>query len=153
LSSSAEEHCCESFLFISPYHDDLPPRAAHLGGRGNPGQEQQLRSCLEQLVKTRQDIPRGEVPVRLHISLKLRGKNSQGTVFEETATTEDVCLSGFLCGCTAELAIDSVVEVYLTSHEKDCVGKARIVHSNSEDAPLRHYKCRFIERTGPWVLQ
>lgn len=40
LSSSAEEHCCESFLFISPYHDDLPPRAAHLGGRGNPGREQ-----------------------------------------------------------------------------------------------------------------
>ena len=112
-----------------------------------------LRSCLQQLVKTRQDIPRGELPVRLHISLKLRGKDSQGTVFEETATTEDVCLSGFLCGCTAKLAIDSVVEVYLTSHGEDCVGKARIVHSNSEDAPLRHYKCRFIERTGPWVLQ
>jgi hypothetical protein len=36
LSSSAEEHCCEAFLFISPYHDDLRPRAAHLGGATFP---------------------------------------------------------------------------------------------------------------------
>jgi CheY-like chemotaxis protein len=112
-----------------------------------------LRSCLQQIAKTRQDIPRSEVPVRLCISLKLRGTDSQGNVFEETTTTEDVCLSGFLCGCALDLAIDSIVDVYLTSHGEDYVGKARIVHSNSKDVPLRQYRCRFVERTGPWVLQ
>lgn len=112
-----------------------------------------LRSCLQQIAKTRQDIPRSEVPVRLCISLKLRGTDSQGKVFEETATTEDVCLSGFLCGCTLDLAIDSIVDVYLTGHGEDYVGKARIVHSNSKDVPLRQYRCRFVEQTGPWVLQ
>jgi hypothetical protein len=39
LSCSAEGQCCEAFLFISPYHDDLPPRAAHVGGHGVPGRE------------------------------------------------------------------------------------------------------------------
>ena len=91
--------------------------------------------------------------MRLRISLKLRGTDSQGKKFEEIATTENVSLSGFLCGCAAELAIDSIVDVYLTSHGEDYVGKAKIVHSNSKAAPLRHYGCRFIEKTGPWVLQ
>jgi CheY-like chemotaxis protein len=112
-----------------------------------------LRSCLQQLAKARQDLPRSEVPVRLQISLKLRGTDSQRKIFEGTATTEDVWLSGFLCGCTAELAIDSIVDVYLTSHGEEYVGKAKIVQASSNDGPLRHYRCRFIERTGPWVLQ
>jgi hypothetical protein len=72
---------------------------------------------------------------------------------EEVATTENVSLSGFLCVCAAELATNSIVEVYMTSFGQEYVGKARIVHSESKAAPLRHYGCRFIEKTGPWVLQ
>ena len=112
-----------------------------------------LRACLQQMAKPRPHIPRSEVRVRLRVALKLRGTDSQGKQVEETATTEDVSLSGFLCCCTAELATDSIVEVFLKSNGENYVGKARIAHSSSKNAPLWRYGCRFIEKTGPWVLQ
>lgn len=116
-----------------------------------------LRVCLRQNAKTRQHTPRTEVRVRLRVPLKLRGTNGQGQRFEEVATTENVSLSGFLCSCTAELAIASIVDVYLTGHGaghgEERVGKAKIIHSSAKGAPLHHYGCSFIEKTGPWVLQ
>jgi DNA-binding NtrC family response regulator len=112
-----------------------------------------LRACLQQIAKPRRHIPRSEVWVRLRVALKLRGTDSQGKQLDETATTEDVSLSGFLCCCTAELATDSIVEVFLNSNGENYVGKARIAHSSSKNAPLWHYGCRFIEKAGPWVLQ
>ncbi len=111
-----------------------------------------LRAGLSQIAKTRRLVPRSEVRVRLRVPLKLRGSDSQGKNFEEVATTENVSLSGFLCVCAAELAANSIVEVYMTTCGQEYVGKARIVHSDSKAAPLRHYGCRFIEKTGPWVL-
>jgi len=112
-----------------------------------------LRKCLMHLAKTRRHIPRTEVRVRLRVPLKLTGTDIQGKKLGELVLTEDVSLSGFLCGCTAELAIDSIVEVYLMSNRPDYVGKARIVHSSAKGGSLRHYGCRFVEKTGPWVLQ
>ena len=112
-----------------------------------------LRACLNHIAKTRRYIPRTEVRVRLRVPLKLRGTDSQGKKFDEVATTENVSLSGFLCGCTVELPTDSIVDVYLTSHGEDYVGKAKIVHSSSKGTPLRHYGCHFTEKTGPWILQ
>jgi CheY-like chemotaxis protein len=112
-----------------------------------------LRACLSQNAKARRTPPRTEVRVRLRVPLKLEGTDSHGKKFSEVATTENVSLSGFLCGCTAQLAGDSVVDVYLTSTRGDYVGKARIVHVDSKGAPLQRYGCRFIEKTGPWVLQ
>ncbi len=112
-----------------------------------------LRACLNQIVETGQYIPRSEVRVRLRVTLKLRGMNRHGKEFEEVATTENVSLSGFLCGCTADLPTDSIVDVYLVGPGEDYVGKARIVHSSMRAAPLRHYGCRFIEKAGTWVLQ
>jgi CheY-like chemotaxis protein len=110
-----------------------------------------LRACLQQLVKARRQDPRREVRVRLRVPLKLRGTDVRGKRLEEVGTTENVSLNGFLCACTGELAVDSIVDVYLTSNGEDYVGKAKIVHSTG--APLRHYGCRFIEKAGPWVLQ
>jgi CheY-like chemotaxis protein len=117
-----------------------------------------LRSCLQQLAKTHKYVPRTEVRVRLRVTLKLRGTSAQGKKFEETATTENVSLSGFLCACAAELAANSIVDIYIvdvyaTKSGEDYVGKATIVHSDSKGAPLWHYGCRFVEKTGPWVLQ
>jgi CheY-like chemotaxis protein len=112
-----------------------------------------LRTCLRQIAKTRRFIPRTEVRVRLRVPLKLRATDSHGNKIDLQTTTENVSLSGFLCSSTALLSVDSVVEVYLTSCGTDYVGKAKIVHSDTKAAPLRHYGCRFIEKTGPWVLQ
>jgi hypothetical protein len=112
-----------------------------------------LRACLSQTVKTRRTPPRSEVRVRLRVPLKLRGTDSHGKKFEQVATTENVSLSGFLCGCTAELPVDSTVDVYLTGNAEDYVGKAKIVHLDPKGAPLQRYGCRFTEKTGPWVLQ
>jgi hypothetical protein len=111
-----------------------------------------LRACLTQLTKVRRFIPRSEVRVRLRVPLKLRGTDKLGNKTEQDTTTEDVSLSGFLCSCTAEMPVDSIVEVYLTTSGTTYVGKARVVHSDTKAAPLRHFGFRFIEKTGPWVL-
>ncbi len=111
-----------------------------------------LRVCLRQVAKTREHTPRTEVRVRLRVPLKLRGKDSRGNEFEEVAMTENVSMSGFLCGCTAELAINSIVEVFMTNSGQNYVGKAMIIHSDS-GGPLRRYGCSFIEKAKTWVLQ
>jgi CheY-like chemotaxis protein len=112
-----------------------------------------LRTCLSQIAKIRKFVPRTEVRVRLHVPLKLKGTDSEGNKFEQLTVTENVSLSGFLCACTADLRANSVVDVYMTAYREDYVGKANIVHVDSTGAPLRRYGCRFIEKTGPWVLQ
>jgi DNA-binding response OmpR family regulator len=110
-----------------------------------------LRTCLTQLTKGRRFIPRSEVRVRLRVPLKLLGTDKLGRKIEQDTITEDVSLSGFLCCCTVELPLDSIVEVYLTDCATKYVGQAKIVHSNTK-ASLRHFGFRFTEKTGPWVL-
>ena len=112
-----------------------------------------LRAFLSQTAKSHRITPRTEVRVRLRIPLKLAGRDCHGLQFREIATTENVSLSGFLCGCTAELSADSIVDVYLTSGGEPYVGKAKVVHADLKGAPLRRYGCHFIEKAGPWVLQ
>ena len=112
-----------------------------------------LRTCLRQTARSQRTPSRAEVRVRLRIPLKLAGTDSRGEQFSEVVTTENVSLSGFLCGSTAELSIDSMVDVSLVSRGDSYVGKAKIVHVDAKSAPLRRYGCRFMEKTGPWVLQ
>jgi CheY-like chemotaxis protein len=112
-----------------------------------------LRSGLQQIVKSRRHPPRNEVRVQLRVALKLRGTDIQGNKFDDTATTDDVSISGFQCACAAELAMDSIVDVYLVSYGDKYVGKAKIMHAGTKKENLRHYGCRFTEKTGPWTLQ
>jgi CheY-like chemotaxis protein len=112
-----------------------------------------LRKFLEQVVHKHRYISRSEVRVRLQVPLKLKGANGQGEKLEAVAMTENVSISGFKCSCAAKFANDSVVEVYLTNSGEAFVGKATIAHSNPENSSLLQYGCRFIEKTGPWVLQ
>lgn len=112
-----------------------------------------LRACLDQLAKPRTHVTRKEVRLQLHVPLKLRGTDRAGRDFEEATTTEDVSLSGFLCACAAELANDSLVDVYLASRGTNYVGRAKIVATSTKDGQARRYDCHFVEKTGPWVLQ
>lgn len=112
-----------------------------------------LRVCLRQIAKHRNDAPRSEVRVRLRVSLKLRGLNERGEQIDEPATTENVSMSGFLCVCAATFAANSNVAVFLTNPDEKYVGKAKIIHSESQGAKLSRYGCAFIEKSGPWVLQ
>jgi CheY-like chemotaxis protein len=112
-----------------------------------------LRACLHQVAKNPKGTTRSEVRVRLHVPLKLRGTDTNGNKFEEPATTESVSMSGFLCVCTAAFTINSILDVYLTNPMETYVGKARIIHSDSQGAKFRRYGCVFIEKSGPWVLQ
>jgi DNA-binding response OmpR family regulator len=112
-----------------------------------------LKTCLKGIMKTARHVPRTEVRVRLRVALKLRGKDAQQNEFEETAATENVSLSGFLCTCNREIQVHSVVEVSMVSWRDEIVGKAEIMHSEAKVPPLYRYGCRFTEKKGPWVLQ
>ena len=112
-----------------------------------------LRTYLQKTVKTHRYVPRAEVRVRLRVPLKLAGADAFGSKVAVAAVTEDVSMCGFLCACATEFPSASVLDVYLTNGREEFVGRARIVHSNAEAAPLWHYGCQFIDKTGPWVLQ
>jgi CheY-like chemotaxis protein len=111
-----------------------------------------LRTSLRALVKRRRHQPRSEIRVRLNVSLKLKGSTALKKPFEELVMTEEVSLSGFLCSCKTEVALGSVVDVYLESGGQQHVGKAKIISFESKQDFGRSYSCRFIERIGPWVL-
>jgi len=98
-------------------------------------------------------VPRTEVRVQLRVPLKLKGSDSQGGPFEETSVTENVSMSGFLCGCTARLQIDSVVDVFLIGDSEKYVGKARTVRCEQVPKVGTRYGFRFIEKSGQWILQ
>lgn len=112
-----------------------------------------LRRCLKEIAKTSCHVPRSEVRVRLRVPLRLRGTDIHENTFDEAAMTDNVSLSGFLCDSTVELAKDAVIEVHMVSEKEEYVGKATIVHADSEGMPVRRYGCRFTEKTGPWVLK
>jgi CheY-like chemotaxis protein len=111
-----------------------------------------LRAFLNQVTNTRKYIPRSEVRVRLRVPLKLKGCDREGQKFEELVATENVSLSGFLCGCTRQMPVDCVVEVYLTGGPEEFAGKAQMVHEDAKTESPRRCGFRFIEKTGPWVL-
>lgn len=112
-----------------------------------------LRNCLQAVAKRCNYIPRDEMRVRLNVPLTLRSRDIQGGTIEEVAITDTVTVNGFQCACTAELPIDSVVDVYLTGGRGGYVGQAKVVNFDSKRAPFYQYGCRFTERKGPWVLQ
>ena len=112
-----------------------------------------LRATLERAVRSALPERRSEVRVHLHVMLKLRGTDVDNNPFEEMSTTENVSKSGFLCGCAAQLKVDSSIEVYLIIGATRFVGKARVDRSEGSDTPYPRYAFRFIQKEGDWVLQ
>jgi DNA-binding response OmpR family regulator len=112
-----------------------------------------LRAGLVNVLHAVRPERRSEVRVRLRVMLKLRGADLSEKQFEEVSATENVSRSGFLCGCTAVLKIDSTVEVHLISGGAKFAGKARVVRSEGSDTPCPRYAFRFVEKSADWILQ
>lgn len=112
-----------------------------------------LKARLTQIARPQRHIPRTEVRVPLRVSLRLKGLDSKGKEFEESAVTENVSLSGFLCCSATDILIDTLVDVYMAVPRKEYVGTAAVVRMENQNGPLFRYGCRFREKTGKWVLQ
>ena len=94
-----------------------------------------LRTRLAEVLQAKRVERRSEVRVRLRVMLKLKGPDLNGTPFEELTFTENVSLSAFLCGSTAKLKTDSLVEVFLLSGSEQLAGRARAVRAEAENTP------------------
>jgi DNA-binding response OmpR family regulator len=112
-----------------------------------------LLSELGKILQVTQLERRREVRIHLRVPLKLRGVSTDEKPFEEISCTENVSKSGFLCGCIAQLKVDSIVEVFLTTGGPKFVGKARVVRSEAISTPYPRYGFQFVEKEGDWILQ
>jgi chemotaxis family two-component system response regulator PixH len=112
-----------------------------------------LQTGLAKILHAAQPERRSEVRVRLRVMLKLQGTDIHEKPFEEVSATENVSRSGFLCGCTAVLKIDSTIEVHLVSGGAKFAGKARVIRSEGCDAPYPRYGFRFVQKDGDWILE
>lgn len=112
-----------------------------------------LRSSLAKVLGAKREERRSEVRLGLRVPIKLTGSDANGKLFEEETVTENVALSSFLCGCSAALAKDSIVQVFLKSGGDQPAGKARVVRSEGNETAYPRYAFRFLEKTGAWVLQ
>jgi response regulator RpfG family c-di-GMP phosphodiesterase len=111
-----------------------------------------LRTALIDVLQTSRPERRSEVRVRLRAMIKLRGIDSNGKPFEELTATENVSLSGFLCGCAAKLKTNAIVDVFLMSGGEQFVGRARTVRSEANETQYPRYGFLFVEKTGEWIL-
>lgn len=112
-----------------------------------------LRSGLERILHAAQPERRRELRVRLQVTVRLRGIDSNEKPFEELSVTENVSKSAFFCGCTALLKKDSVIGVHLDSGGMKFSGKALVVRSVGCDTPYPRYAFRFVQKEGDWILQ
>jgi response regulator RpfG family c-di-GMP phosphodiesterase len=112
-----------------------------------------LRSRIEEFLVTRRKERRSEVRVRLRVPLMLRGASASGKPISAMTITENVALNSFLAAAAEDFAVDSVVEVHLLGSDQQVVGKAKIVRSESKETQYPRYGCRFVEKSGSWVLQ
>lgn len=155
FSSLSKTHLIPIFVVSGEQAATTADACKELGAAGffeKPIDFDALKARLSK-VKRQFAVPRSEVRVHLSIPLKLRGVDIHGKQFEETAITEDVSLSGFLCRCAAELQKDSVVQVFLAHSGSKPAGRARCVRSEKSDGSRTQFGFRFIEKTPEWILQ
>jgi DNA-binding response OmpR family regulator len=128
----------------------------NLGAAGyfeKPVDFNQLRACLAAVLRDKRAERRAEPRVRLNVILKLRGKDKYGIPFELFTTTENVSANGFLCGCTAALEKDGILDIFLCNEGEHYAGTARVVRTESSDTPCPRYGFRFVKKPAEWILQ
>jgi hypothetical protein len=85
--------------------------------------------------------------------LKLRGVDSTETEFEIVTATENVGATGFLCGCTALVGLNTIVEVFLTTGSAPFTGKARVTQVDSPGTVAQRCDFEFVDKPTDWILQ
>ena len=98
---------------------------------------------------------RRSVRVQMKVTLLLKGLDVHRYSFEESTCTENVSVDGFLCPCTAPLAQNSDVQVFVVAGNDTAnfAGRARVVRREHPDTPWQKYGFQFQEKTCHWVLQ
>lgn len=128
----------------------------NLGARGyfqKPIDFAALETRLGEVLGTQRLERRAEIRVKLRVRLKLKGTCNSGERFELVTATENVSRHGFLCGCTAAVKENAVVEVMLMSTSLQTVGKARVVRIEWVDTPGQRCGFQFIGDPSEWVLR
>ncbi len=112
-----------------------------------------LRARLTLATKARQRDRRREVRIRLRTILRLEGTDVQGNHFEVLTATDDISAHGFLCSLTLPLAIQCVVDVFLTGEHRHHVGRAKAMRSENPGTPQQRYGFQFVGDPKKWLLQ
>lgn len=155
FNSLSKTHLIPIFVVSGDQEATTADACKELGAAGFFGKPVDFDALKARLSKIKRHIavPRSEVRVQLAVPLRLRGLDIHGAEFEETAVTENVSLSGFLCRCAAELQKDSVVQVFLARGSNRPAGQARCVRTEKSEGSGSQYGFRFIEKTSEWILQ
>lgn len=128
-----------------------------LGAKGyfqKPIDFEALQARLNDVLGAKIPDRRCEPRIKLKVSLELRGTDASGKSFSIPTTTENVSGHGFLCKCAAELAVNSVVSVFLVQNNRpELVCKARVAHVQWPGTPGQECGFQLLEKPKNWVLQ
>jgi response regulator RpfG family c-di-GMP phosphodiesterase len=95
---------------------------------------------------------RAHLRVRMKVSLRLSGPDSNGAPIEEITVTENISAGGFFCPCKNALRTGAVMEVYLHGSSDVMAGRAKVVRKETSDSPWAHYGFQFVETNAEWLL-
>jgi CheY-like chemotaxis protein len=112
-----------------------------------------LQKKLASLIVPRQEAVQSKPRVRLRVMLKLQGVDSTDTEFEIITATENVSASGFLCGCSALVGLNSIVEVSMAIDRTPFIGKARVTKVDWPGTVAQRCDFEFLEKPRDWILQ
>ena len=114
-----------------------------------------LQEKLVEALQKQRPERRRSVRVQMKVNLLLKGLDVHRHCFEEATCTENVSVDGFLCQCTAPLAQNSDVQVFVIAGNDThkYAGRARVVRREQPETPWQKYGFEFQDKTSHWVLQ
>lgn len=128
-----------------------------LGARGyfqKPIDFDKLQARLNDVLGAKVADRRSEPRIKLKVSIELEGTDTSGQPFRLKTDTRDVSGHGFLCDCSAPLAVNSVVSVFLVQNNRtELVGKARVAHVQWPGTPGQQCGFQLLDKPRKWVLQ
>ena len=127
-----------------------------IGAKGffqKPVNIEALQKKLASLIVLSHEKSQPKPRVRLRVMLRLRGIDSTDTDFEIVTATENVSANGFLCGCSALVGLNTVLEVSLATDGARSAGKARVIQVDWPGTVGQRCDFEFLEKPIDWILQ